>query len=228
MNSLQFLGHSFFKASFGKTNVLFDPFIYTENKNKDFTRLVQCPVTEKQLKNIDLIFVSHEHFDHFDKKTIEAIAKKSNSLVVSSQHVLSQLNISSNLKKAVDNQHELKLRGLNVSPIHVHHPQAFYPLAFLVSDGKFSVFHAGDTDLIQSLKGIKADVALLPIGGKFTMDIVDAVRTVKMMKPKHAVPMHYNTFEMIKANPKEFTERIEKSIVPTKPIVLKEGETIRF
>lgn len=228
MVSVQFLGHSFFKVAFPKTTVLFDPFINSSSKGKEFTRLVKCPVTENKLKKTDLIFVSHEHFDHFDKKTIESIANRDGALVVSSEHVLKELNIPANLKKPVDKEQTLKLRGIEVKPVHVHHPQAFYPLGFLVSDGSFSVFHAGDTELMQSLKKIKTDLALLPIGGQFTMDIVDAVRTVKMLKPKNAAPMHYNTFEMIQANPKEFKERIEKSIIPTKPIILKEGQTIKF
>jgi len=76
-------------------------------------------------------------------------------------------------------------------------------------DGR-RIYHAGDTGLTVEM-GLLAedgvDVALLPIGGNYTMDIDDAVRAVRMIKPRVAVPMHYNTFPLIKASPEEFASK---------------------
>ncbi|MCD6433986.1 MAG: MBL fold metallo-hydrolase, partial [Candidatus Diapherotrites archaeon] len=69
---------------------------------------------------------------------------------------------------------------------------------------------------------------LLPIGGKVTMDIIDAVKATKMIKPKIVIPMHYNTFEIIKANPKEFAERIAESALKTEVKILKPGQEIKL
>ncbi|MEK6972866.1 MAG: MBL fold metallo-hydrolase [archaeon] len=229
MYEVQYLGHSFFKVKFPKVTVLIDPYIKLETNSKDFTRLIKCPVSEKHLKDTDLILVTHEHFDHFDHQAIEDIAKNNKSLVGSSSEILNQLKISPSLKIQLEPNKTFKLRGLSVKPISVHHPTSFCPMGYSVGDENFTVFHSGDTQLMDSLKSIKADIAFLPIGGgNMTMDVVDAVRTVKMMKPKYAIPMHYNTFKMIKAQPLEFKEKIDKSIIPTKPLIMKVGETIKF
>jgi L-ascorbate metabolism protein UlaG (beta-lactamase superfamily) len=80
-------------------------------------------------------------------------------------------------------------------------------------DGK-TIYHAGDTGLFMDMKLIgeldKIDVALLPIGGYFTMDINDAAKAVEFLQPKKVIPMHYDTFDPIKADPKLFSEKVKK------------------
>ncbi|MCX6798644.1 MAG: metal-dependent hydrolase [Candidatus Diapherotrites archaeon] len=228
MPSVQYFGHSFFKLAFGDKAVLFDPYVSNSCKESSFKRLVPTAAKESDFKNIDLILISHEHFDHFDKDLVEKIAKKNNSCVVASQTVLQEFNLGKHQLHAVGMNDSINLRGIGVKAIAVHHPQAFYPLGFLVSYGGRSVFHAGDTDLIDDFATLSPDVALLPIGGTYTMDVVDAVKAVKTMKPRFAVPMHYNTFKMIEQDPKEFKQKIEKSILKTKPIILKPGQSFSF
>jgi L-ascorbate metabolism protein UlaG (beta-lactamase superfamily) len=123
---------------------------------------------------------------------------------------------------------EITLRNLQIKALPAHHPNSFYPLGFLISYKGQSVYHAGDTALINSISEIDADVALLPIGGTYTMDCVDAIRAVKTMKPKYAIPMHFDTFKMIQQDPKEFKQKIEKSVFKTKPVILKPGQKIRI
>ncbi len=78
---------------------------------------------------------------------------------------------------------------------------------FLIEVDGRKIYHAGDTGLTVEMSLLaedKVDVALLPIGGNYTMDIDDAVRAVGMIKPKIAVPIHFDTFPVIKASPEEF------------------------
>ena len=79
-------------------------------------------------------------------------------------------------------------------------------------DGK-TLYHTGDTGLFYDMKLIgemtKIDYMLLPIGDNFTMGITDAVKAVGLANPKVAIPMHYNTFPVIEANPHEFKEKVE-------------------
>jgi len=180
------------------------------------------------LKDIALILVSHEHFDHFDKDFIEKIASRDNSCVVASESLLQKLNLSKRFLHPIRQHQTINLRGIEITALPAHHPQAFYPLGFLMSyDGK-SVFHSGDTSLVDSFSKINPDVALLPIGGTYTMDCVDAIRAVKTMKPRYAIPMHYGTFKMIDQDPKEFKQKIDKSILKTKPVILKPGQSFSF
>ena len=60
------------------------------------------------------------------------------------------------------------------------------------------------------------------------MDVVDAVRATKMMKPINVIPMQYNTFGFSKSDPKDFKSRIEKSLLRTKPIILSPGQKVKI
>jgi len=228
MAKIQFFGHSFFKIGFPQGNVLIDPFLSCNPPNPSLERLVECAAKPADLKDISIILVSHEHFDHFEKETIEKIANKEGALVVSHESILQKLEIPKNLKHAISLNRKATLRNIEIEALPAHHPQAFYPLGFLISANNNSVYHAGDTALLDSFSEIKADVALLPIGGSMTMDLVDAVRAVKTMKPDYVIPMHYNTFEVIKADPLEFKQKIEKSILKTKPVILEPGKSFSF
>ncbi len=228
MPSIQFFGHSFFKLCFPERNILFDPYVSSACSDPAFKRLVECSAKQSDLRDIALILLSHEHFDHFDKELVEKIATRDNSCVVGSLPLLQQLNLSKRFLHPIKMNETITLRGTEIKAVPAHHPQAFYPLGFMVSHNGKSVFHAGDTDLIDDFSSLRPDVALLPIGGTFTMDCVDAVRAVKTMKPRFAVPMHYNTFKMIEQDPKEFKQRIDKSILKTKVVVLKPGQKFSF
>lgn len=225
MIKVQYFGHSFFKVSFPGRNILFDPFLGSEGSEPRFERQIGCAAKARDLKDIALILISHEHFDHFDKQLVEKIAGRDSSAIVSAEHLLQQLNVSKRLLRPIKMNETATVRGVEVKAVAAHHPQAFYPLGFLVSCNGKSILHAGDTDLIDDFSEISPDVALLPIGGAMTMDCVDAVRAVKTMKPRIAIPMHYNTFKVIEQDPAEFKARIDKSILKTKPVILKPGET---
>lgn len=225
---VRFLGHSFFRIGFGRKTVLIDPFVRETHPEPAFKRLSPSMVKERDLKNVDLVLISHEHAGHFDKDVVEKIAKESNACIVAHESVLQELNLSKRFVQSLDIGQTLSIRGLSVKGVSAHHPQSFYPLGFLLSANGTSIYHAGDTQLLDDFEGLKPDLALLPIGGNYTMDCVDAVRAVKAMKPRYAIPMHYNTFGPIQADPQEFKYKIEKSILKTVPVILKPGQNFKF
>lgn len=91
------------------------------------------------------------------------------------------------------------------------------------------VYHAGDTALFSDMALIgelyKPKVALLPIGGRFTMDASAAVKAVKLIKPELVVPMHYNTFDVIKADPWKFQKMVEDE-TDAEAVVMEPGDSI--
>ena len=94
--------------------------------------------------------------------------------------------------------------------------------------GKIKIYDAADTGLFYDMKLIGEegiDVALLPIGDNFTMGPDDALRAAKLIKPKVLIPMHYNTFELIKQDSKSFAARMKKALPKTKVVILKPGKT---
>jgi len=225
---LTFFGHSFFKADFNGTKVLFDPFINNTCTEPAFKRIENCTAKKSDLNDIDVILISHEHFDHFDKKAIESIVKSNDVFVVGHDSLLNQLNVERRFLCPLSLNQKIDLRNINIECVTAHHPDSFYPVGFVVSSKGKTVYFSGDTSLIDDFAAIKTDVALLPIGGKYTMDCVDCVKATKLMKPKYVIPMHYNTFEMIKCDVNEFKRKIEKSVLTTKAILLKPGETFKF
>ena len=228
MVSIQFLAHSFFKIQNGGGAVLVDPFIAGKSAS-NVKRLIDCPCSEKQLKDISAILITHEHFDHFDRELIEHIVARDNALVVAHDSVLNQLNISKRNVCPINANGSVSVRGIKVKAFSAHHPQSFYPLSYLIEMDGQRIFHAGDTDTMEGFfETIKCDTAMLPIGGTMTMDLVDAVKTTKAIKPKIVIPMHYNTFSVIQVDPMEFKTRIEKTNLKTKVAIMNPGETLEL
>jgi L-ascorbate metabolism protein UlaG (beta-lactamase superfamily) len=71
----------------------------------------------------------------------------------------------------------------------------------------------------------KPDLAILPIGSRFTMDIYQAAKAVEFISPKFVIPMHYNTFDLIKADPKEFERLVGDK---AKVVILNPGESFEL
>ncbi|MBO8161488.1 MAG: metal-dependent hydrolase [Thermosipho sp. (in: Bacteria)] len=219
---ITFLGHAVFLIE-GQKNLIIDPFI-TGNPAYpgDF-----------QLPNIDYILVTHGHGDHIGD-TVE-LSKKFGSTVISNFEICNYLQ-----SKGVNKVHPMHIGGskefefgkLKMTPaLHgsgiIDDGKIIYggnPGGFLIKMEK-SIYHAGDTGLTKDMELLKgADIAILPIGGNFVMDIEDAVRAVEMIQPKLVIPMHYNTWEIINANAEEFKSQVEKLDIECK--ILKPGESL--
>lgn len=196
--------------------------------NPEYKRLIPSAAKDLDSKKVDVILVSHEHSGHFDRELIEKLAVENNACIVSNESLLQEIKLSKRYTQPVDVGQTISVRGIQVTGVSAHHPQSFYPMGFLLRADGHSVYHAGDTQLLDDFNAMKADLALLPIGGNHTMDCVDAVRAVKAMKPTYAIPMHYDTFAPIKADPSEFQNKIEKSILKTVPVILKPGKSFKF
>jgi L-ascorbate metabolism protein UlaG (beta-lactamase superfamily) len=104
------------------------------------------------------------------------------------------------------------------------------PAGVVLSIDGINLYHTGDTGLFYDMKLIgemtALDYMLLPIGDNFTMGITDAVKAVELANPKYAIPMHYNTFPVIAADPNEFKRKIE--IIGKKCIVMEFGQEIEL
>ena len=93
----------------------------------------------------------------------------------------------------------LSIAGITIETLPAYnigkqfHPKAKNYVGFIVHTSRGTIYHAGDTDLIPEMKGITTDVALLPVGGKFTMDAREAASAAEIIHPKVAIPMHYGS-----------------------------------
>jgi L-ascorbate metabolism protein UlaG (beta-lactamase superfamily) len=104
------------------------------------------------------------------------------------------------------------------------------PAGILITAEGKTVYHAGDTGLFLDMQLIgrlnRIDVALLPIGDNFTMGVDDGVEAVAMLKPQTVVPMHYDTFDVIHADPAEFARKAAATGARVRPLRI--GEIFEF
>jgi len=142
----------------------------------------------------DLIFITHAHYDHFDKETIERI-RKEDTVIVAPADVSRELE-GSVLAIAPGQEHTVEgISFITVPAYNLNkdfHPRENNWVGYIFTLGGKRYYHAGDTDRVPEMKEVTADVALVPIGGTYTMDAKEAAAAVSEdIKPKLAVPMHY-------------------------------------
>ena len=219
-------GHSIVKIKTNGTMILIDPFISGNG-------LTDLKVEEEKP---DVILLTHGHNDHVGD-TIE-LAKANNSLVVAPNELAVYLG------KQGLNVHPMGIGGAYEFPFgKVKYTLAFHgsvyetenevintgnPGGILFSAEGLTIYHAGDTALFGDMKLIgernSIDAAFLPIGDNFTMGPEDAAYAVELLKPKTVVPIHYNTFPVIKQDPTVFAELVTTSKVQ----ILNAGEEVQF
>jgi L-ascorbate metabolism protein UlaG (beta-lactamase superfamily) len=218
--NIKWLGHASFLIQTNGKRILIDPWFQKENQ-----RLVPPITSASAVGKIDLILITHEHFDHFNSGEVESISSRGTSMVVAPRQVLDQINIPQRLKIPVNVGESFNINGIDITVTQAIHPQSSYPVGYIVSDGTKSLYHAGDTYDFYGMSQIACDVALLPIGGTYTLDILSAVTALKKIRAKYAIPMHFDTFAKIKADPKEFAQRV-KDNTRVSPILLNPGEAV--
>ena len=201
MVSLKWLGHAAWLIKFKDATVLIDPFL-TGNPS--------AAMKQEDLKGIDFILVTHTHSDHVgDAFTIAKREKQAKIIgMFELYEMAAKEGVESSQLSGMNKGNMVDFGKIKVALTHADHSGE--ECGVIVSaDGK-TIYHAGDTALFRDMKTIhelyNPDVALLPIGGYFTMGPVEAAKAVEWIKPKIAVPMHFNTFPPIKQDPNKFKE----------------------
>jgi L-ascorbate metabolism protein UlaG (beta-lactamase superfamily) len=224
---IKYLGHSFFEVTLAgldgaiKTLVI-DPWV--ENP------LSPVKLRDYENRKIDYILVTHDHGDHLGDAI--KLARMTGALVVGIYEIAEYAeregvkSIGGNIGGA------LKIPDLEVvlTPA-THSSSRGAPVGFVVRGRDLSLYHAGDTGLFSEMALIgelyAPDVAMLPIGGHFTMGIREAVKAVELIKPKIAIPMHYSTFPVIQADPHLFKKLVEEK-TQTRVVILRPGDTLTY
>lgn len=181
IEKLHWLGHSSFRWE-GSKVVYFDPWKLSKNSKK-----------------ADIICVSHEHFDHLSKSDIAIIASPETVIVTcaSGAKLLEPSKVGCKEIRTMAPGDSITLAGVKIEAVASYnigkkfHPRNTNKLGFIVTMDGISVYHAGDTDRIPEMDGLKCDVAILPISGTYVMDALEAAEAALAIRPKMAVPMHY-------------------------------------
>jgi L-ascorbate metabolism protein UlaG (beta-lactamase superfamily) len=174
MEKIHWLGHSSF-AVHGSRTVFLDPYRVTASRKAD------------------LILVSHTHHDHYSPEDIARVAGEKTTLIISAD---ARPDYPANVITMRPGD-KTDLMGLTVEAVPAYnltkpfHPRTNDWLGYILTIDGMRIYHAGDTDFIPEMKGLVADVGMVPIGGTYTMEHDEAAEAVKAMKLARAIPMHW-------------------------------------
>ena len=224
---ITWFGHAMVKIEGAGKIIYIDPFI-TGNS--------MAAIKVGDIDKADYIFVTHGHSDHTGD-TVE-ISKKTGAVVLANGE-LSEWFKTQGVKKVqtmyfgggttFDFGRVKMVYALHGSTIDSPEGPVNGGVAagFVFDISGVKIYHAGDTGLTKEMELLadeKIDIAILPIGGHYTMDVKDAVRAIEFIKPRKVFPMHYDTFLPIKSDPQRL---VELAGAKAEIIVLKPGETLQ-
>lgn len=225
---ISFLGHACISMNTGRTSMIIDPYL---NDNP------QAVVRAGDVK-VNWVLVTHGHNDHMGD-AIE-IARNNQATIITISEVARYCSVRGAKTHAmyIGGKHDfgdftvkltLALHGSSVGANPVEY--LGQPCGFLIfAEGK-TIYFTGDTGLFGDMALIgrlhPVDLVILPIGDNYTMGPEDALEAVKLIKPKHVIPVHYNTWDIIAQDPVRFRESVEQETgVPV--TVLKPGESMEL
>ncbi len=174
VDKIAWLGHDAFRISASKT-VYFDPF-----------QIEKGP-------EADIVFVSHDHYDHCSPEDVAKIAGE-RTVIVAEKDSAAKLSGDVRIVAPGDS---VSVDGVGIEVVPAYnigkqfHPRENGWVGFVVEIDGVRIYHTGDSDFIPEMKQIETDIALIPVSGTYVMTAEEAVEAALAINPKIAVPMHY-------------------------------------
>jgi len=206
VKNITWLGHASFCIQFAATTLYIDPW-----------KLDDCVPA-------DIILISHSHYDHASKDDVELLMKPK-TLIITTIDTERELGIKAKTVRPRDviEEHGVKIRAIPAyNPDKHYHPKANGWLGFIIESEGRRIYYAGDTDIIPEMTELgPIDVALLPVGGTYTMNAEEAARATVVIEPKLAIPYHYGEIVGGRKDAKRFAKLAK---CPVK--ILEPGESL--
>lgn len=176
------------------------------------------------LEKADIILITHNHYDHCSIADIGKILQDGTKIIATAdcQSVLNKFDVPFKAEIA-EAGNEFTFNDVKISAVPAYninktfHPKEEGWVGYVIKMDDVIIYHMGDTDVIPEMKNLtghmqpgKIFVALLPIGGRFTMSVEEAVEAAKIIKPTIAIPMHYGSVIGTEEDAKEFKELCEE------------------
>tara|TARA_Y100000034_G_scaffold79823_1_gene95806 strand:+ start:17732 stop:18391 length:660 start_codon:yes stop_codon:yes gene_type:complete len=197
---IKWLGHAGFLIKNSKI-IYIDPYNIKEGSEK-----------------ADLILITHSHYDHCSVGDIKKIIKNGTRIIATADCQSKIIRFEVPIK-IIEPGQELEFGDIKISTLPSYnidkhfHPKNEGWVGYLIKMNDVLVYYAGDTDFIPEMKNLtgynhqnKKFIALLPIGGRFTMNVEEAIEAVKLIKPTLAIPIHWGSIVGTEEDAKEFVE----------------------
>ena len=154
---------------------------------------------KKASHDADIIFITHDHYDHFDISSLECVKNKNTIVVVplSMKETISKVSFKEYIY--LSPFEEINIEGLNVKAIPAYnlnknfHPRENNWLGYLIEYKGIKYYIAGDTDITDENSEVKCDIAFLPCGGTYTMEYGEASTLARRRNPSVVIPIHYGS-----------------------------------
>ncbi len=175
---------------------------------------------DKEYNDADIIFITHDHYDHYSEEDINKV-RKENTIIVAPEELLPKL-LNNGFKEdeiiTVDPDEEdmaSDIRFETVAAYNIdkpYHPKENKWVGYVIEINGIRYYIAGDTDITEESLKIKCDVAFVPVGGIYTMDFKDAAYLINKIQPKIAIPIHYGSVVGINQDATDFIKLLNPNI----------------
>lgn len=226
---IRWFGHSAFEImSDEDIKILIDPFISNNPV---------CPVTVEEL-DADIICVTHGHADHFGDAM--EIANRTGAVIVGNHEHSVYLAKQGFEVMGMNIGGSIKIHNITITMLNSNHSSDMDFIEEIGAGGSScgyiiqlekgrKIYHSGDTGIFGDMKTVirdiyKPQIAMLPIGDRYTMGPAEASIAVEWIHPEIVIPMHYNTFPVIKQDPEDFAHMVESMNKETKVVILEPGQ----
>lgn len=185
--SFHWLGHDGFRIIAGGKTMYIDPY--------------QLSKAQQKKNDADIVFISHNHFDHLSMDDLKHVISKKTSIVVAKECVEQVKATGASEVKGVAPGDRLVVQAVQVEVLAAYntnkkfHPKGDAKVGFVITANNMRIYHTGDTDDIPEMSTVKPDIALVPVSGTYVMTAEEAAKAVnEKIKPrKLAIPMHYGS-----------------------------------
>jgi L-ascorbate metabolism protein UlaG (beta-lactamase superfamily) len=197
---IYWLGHASFKLDADGKLIYFDPWKVKKDK-------------------ANLILITHSHFDHLSLDDVRKIQTKE-TVIVATRDSASKLSGDVRIVSAGD---KVEIEGVGIEAVPSYnvgknyHPKTSGWVGYVVTVDGMRIYHAGDTDAIEEMNELSVDIALLPVGGTYTMTADEAAGIANEFKPKISIPMHWGSIVGSEADAHRFRDLFQGKTVILKP-----------
>ena len=155
-----------------------------------------------KMSDADLIFITHNHYDHYDIMSLKNIINNNTKLIVPNNmvnqviqdNIIDENKIITVLPNNIYNIDDIAIKTIPSYNVKTsYHQKNNNWVGYIITIDNISYYIAGDTDITEENKSVKANIIFIPIGGTYTMDIHDAYKLTKCINPDRVIPTHYGS-----------------------------------